>query len=347
MKIKIRAAMPSDSDELILLTRQTPMDGGISIRIDRDPDFFSLSKARGETEVFVAYNGTDNLIVGCFSFSKQLFYSFGEPVAVYYLADLKIRPSYSKSVVAYLLTKHILIHLRLKDADIGFFTAENDNFAVRPFFDGRASLPKFQKLTTFNSYQILPRRGKKSVPVDVHGLSLVDFYEQYYKDYSFYPSFTDLDNCKHFVNIENCKITCSISVVDPFALKKNVVVKVRPAIRLLLTILRLLKCLLPMSSIPALNKPLNILFIRYYAFQKGGEDQFMELLEQVRDYAFANEYHLLSVTVDEKNTVINRRLKNKSILRFVSIGLVTSLNAQQVLLDKYSEGLCYADFSLS
>ena len=347
MKIKIRPALPSDSEELIRLTKQTPMAGSISIRIDRDPDFFALSKARGETEVFIAYNENNNLIAGCFSFSKKLFYSFGKPIEVYYLADLKIQPEYSKSFAAYLLTKHILTHLRSAGADIGFFTAVNDNYAVTPFFNGRASLPKFQKLATFNSYQILPRKGKIYLPINISDLALIDFYMKCYKNYSFYPSFNDVDQCKHFVNIENDEVLSSISVFDPSALKKNVAIEAGFAIKLLLKILSLLKYIFPLSDVPSLNKPLKILFIKYYAYPKGKDEQFVKLLNQVRAYAFANQYHLLSIAADERNSAINRLLKNKSIVRFVSMGLVTSLGNDEGLLNMLSKGLCYEDFSLS
>jgi hypothetical protein len=347
MKINIRIAVPSDSEELIQLTMQTPMEGSISIRIDRDPDFFSLSKARGETEVFVACIENNNLIIGCFSFSKQLFYSFGKPVDVYYLADLKIRPEYSKSFAAYLLAKHVQSHLQSIGANFLFCTAVNDNYAVMPFFNGRATIPKFQKLATFNSYQILPRKGKKHTPADINHFTLIDFYMKSYKNYSFYSSFNDLGQCKHFVNIENDQVSSSMSVFDPSALKKNVTVKVRFAIKLLLKILRLLKYVFPLSDIPSLNKPLKILFIKYYACQKDNDAQFVALLDQVRAYAFANQYHLLSIAADERNLAINCLLKSKSITRLVSIGLITSLDNDQELLNLFSKGLCYEDFSLS
>jgi hypothetical protein len=232
-------------------------------------------------------------------------------------------------------------------ANIGFFTAVNDNFAVTPFSTGRASLPKFQKLATFNSYQILPRKGKKHAPTDISDFKLSAFYMKCYENYSFYPSFNDLDQYKHFVNIENDEVLSSISVFDPSALKKNVTIKVSFAIKLLLKFLSLLKYVFPLSDIPSLNKPLKILFVKYYAYQEDNYEQFVKLLDCVRGYAFANRYHLLSIAADERNSAINRLLKNKSIVRFVSVGLVTSLGNDQELLNRFSKGLCYEDFSLS
>jgi hypothetical protein len=347
MKIKIRPALPSDSEELIELTKQTPMAGSISIRIDRDPDFFSLSKARGETEVFIAFNENNNLIAGCFSYSKQLFYSFGKPIDVYYLADLKIRPEYSKSLVAYLLVKHVQSHLQSIGANLLFCTAVNDNYSVMPFFNGRAKIPKFQKLATFNSYQIFPRKGKNYTPVEIDHSLLMDFYMKSYKNYSFYSSFNDLNQCKHFVNFKNNQISASVSVFDPSAFKKNIAVKIPFATAILLKILRVLKYVLPLPGIPSLNKPLKILFVKYYAFQKDNEDNFILLLEQARAYAFINQYHLLSIAADERDPVINRLLRKKSKIRFVSGGLITSLDNDQQLLNELSKGLCCEDFSLS
>ncbi len=322
------------------------MEGSISIRIDRDPDFFSLSKARGETEVFIAYNDND-LIVGCFSFSKQLFYSLGKPVDVYYLADLKIRPEYSKSFAAYLLAKNVQSHLRSIGANILFCTAVNDNYAVMPFFNGKANIPKFQKLATFNIYQIFPRKGKTYTPTEIDCLMLSDFYMEAHKNYSFYPSFTDLGQCKHFVNFQNERISSAISVFDPSALKKNVAVKASFAIKLLLKVLRVVKYVFPLSDIPSLNKPLKILFVKYYAYQKDQDAQFVKLLEQVRAYAFDNQYHLLNIAVDDRDFITTRLLKNKSTVRFVSMGLITSLDNDEELLNVFRRGLCYEDFSLS
>ena len=49
-RVEIREAVETDNEALLALTRATPMDGTISLRIDRDPDFFALLRLRGPAE---------------------------------------------------------------------------------------------------------------------------------------------------------------------------------------------------------------------------------------------------------------------------------------------------------
>jgi hypothetical protein len=66
--IKIREALPSDNEGLLQLTSVTPMKGQISIRIDRNPDFFRLLSMRGQSKTLIAeQSGT---LAGCFSVSN-------------------------------------------------------------------------------------------------------------------------------------------------------------------------------------------------------------------------------------------------------------------------------------
>ncbi len=55
--IEIREATREDNAGLLELTRLTPMDGLISPRIDRAPDFFRLPELCGEGKIFVAKGG--------------------------------------------------------------------------------------------------------------------------------------------------------------------------------------------------------------------------------------------------------------------------------------------------
>jgi len=56
-----REANPNDNEGLLKLTRECPMDGEISLIIDRQPDFFKLLKLKGVFKTFVAED-SDQLI---------------------------------------------------------------------------------------------------------------------------------------------------------------------------------------------------------------------------------------------------------------------------------------------
>ena len=52
--IEYRLANKSDNIKLLELTSSVSMDGDISLRIDRNPDFFKILELRGESLVVIA-----------------------------------------------------------------------------------------------------------------------------------------------------------------------------------------------------------------------------------------------------------------------------------------------------
>src|SRR4030042_4873563 len=102
--ISIREACLSDNGKLLKLTSLAPMQGEISIRIDRNPDFYNLLNKRGHSMVFVAED--NGKLVGCFAASQSRMSIVGNQEVVYYLADLKIDPLYGgKTVTVRLLIR--------------------------------------------------------------------------------------------------------------------------------------------------------------------------------------------------------------------------------------------------
>ena len=70
--IYYRLATIEDNQQLLDLTSSTGMSGKISLRIDRNPDFFELLKFRGESRVIVATD--NNTIVGSICLSLEQTY---------------------------------------------------------------------------------------------------------------------------------------------------------------------------------------------------------------------------------------------------------------------------------
>ena len=79
----IRNATPSDNEGLLWLTSMTPMKGKISIRVDRNPNFFRLLDRRGSSQVLVAEE--EGKIVGCISVASAPVHIDGKLESVYYL----------------------------------------------------------------------------------------------------------------------------------------------------------------------------------------------------------------------------------------------------------------------
>lgn len=104
--VAVREASSSDNAALIALAESCSMDGDISMRVDRDPDFFALNALEGESwRVGVAV--ADDRVVGCVAASRRQVWMNGAPAVVGYASDFKVHPRYRGTGVADLLARWV------------------------------------------------------------------------------------------------------------------------------------------------------------------------------------------------------------------------------------------------
>lgn len=132
----IRTACFIDNDKLVELARLTPMQGTISICIERQPDFFSLLYRKGQPHVLVAEE--DNMIVGCVSIVKLEMVLLDRPTTFHYLCDLKVHPKYRSKKVATQLCKAMHEYLIEIGSDLLFSTFADGNQKVIPIMNGKS-----------------------------------------------------------------------------------------------------------------------------------------------------------------------------------------------------------------
>jgi hypothetical protein len=343
--INIRRGTHADSDALIKLTGLCPMKGIISLRIDREPDFFLLLQERGDYWVLVAEE--KNRIIGSLSVACQNTFIKGKAAPVYYLGDLKVHPDFSKSLAAYRLLREMHTQLSAIHADMVLCTAAFGNDAVMSFFKGRASLPAFTEVTTFSVFQILPGKikGMSGQVCNFDEARLMAFYEDVYAKYAYRPAI-HLSRCNHFVYAEEGIMRAAVSTFDAAPLKQNIVLNYPASIAFMLNILRKLGPLLGLSQIPRKNESLRILYVKHFGFAEGFEKSFLTLINQVRNYGFEKGYHLISIAIDEKDKALTGLIKRKSQVVFRSVALLASLNNNKCVVDEICKGLCFEDYSL-
>ena len=91
--IVVREATCADNRALIELAAACSMDGAISLRIDREPDFFALNALEGTAwRVGVAQHG--DAIIGCVAASRRLVWMNGVPSIMGYASDFKVHPAW-------------------------------------------------------------------------------------------------------------------------------------------------------------------------------------------------------------------------------------------------------------
>jgi hypothetical protein len=265
---------------------------------------------------------------------------------VYYLGDLKVDQLHSKTLLAYRIVNAMYQELKKRNADLLFCTAAEGNYEVMPLFDGRAGIPLFKKMTSFSVSQLLPKKSTKFPTVEDHDETIIaGFYKKFYCRYNFYPEI-NLDGCKHFVTRENELIKASVSVFDSKSLKQNVVIDYPPSVAITLFLLKKLSLLISLPPLPEKKLPLRILYVKHFGFTDEDGSALIDLLNQVRHFAFENNYHFVSIAVDERDKKLIQLLKPYSRFVFHSSALLASMQNNEELIDQLCEGICYEDYSL-
>ena len=345
----IREALLTDNAALLNLTFLTPMKGRISLRIDRNPDFFSLLNKRGRSEVFVAEkNGT---IVGCFSVSNIETLVNGNSEIVYYLADLKIHPLYGGKILVRLLKK-MADYILQNHADLLFCTAAYGNEKVMALFEGRAGFPKFHCVGTFRVYQIIPlvrkiNPGKYTIREIEMNDDVIGLYNQFYLRYQVAPLFsgTNLQGTRTIAAIDNNIIKASITLSDISLSKQNVLIDLPFVLKLAVSLLRLLNRIVPVINLPEIGKPVKILYIKTFAFANGCEDALDPLIQQARKLAFLEKYCYLTVGIHERDSL--SRFFNKHLhFTFRSLGYILSMHGNNEKVNKILKGVIFEDYSV-
>jgi hypothetical protein len=102
--LSVRDATEDDNDTLVALTAACPMEGDITLRMDRTPDFFALNRLEGDAwQVGVACDADDR-IVGCVAVARRRTWMNGVETTSGYVGDLKVHPRARGSGAADLLS---------------------------------------------------------------------------------------------------------------------------------------------------------------------------------------------------------------------------------------------------
>jgi GNAT superfamily N-acetyltransferase len=350
--IEIRPALPSDNAALLQLTRLTPMAGRIALRIDRDPDFFALPRARGETTVFVAVSG--GKIIGCISAITHIAYINGLPQRVGHCTDLKVHPLFTGHRLALRLVNVAADHARNQGVIFSFNTVADGNHRVMAIAEGRHGTPVQTMLGRFFVDQLLPvpfrhaskhYRVEAAYPTDLPEIAAL--LDAAYRQKNFAPIITPGDLTPHtktlIVRHQN-RIVATLTLEDTHHLRQNVLIGLPPSLRAALAVLRILTLPIPGLRPPRLGEPLRILYVRWFHCVEGHEPALRALLAEARVRAFRRRYTFLSIALHERDP-LRSVVAGLPRLTFISHAMATSLYTSEsvtTLLDS----LPYEDYAL-
>jgi predicted N-acetyltransferase YhbS len=360
-RVEIRQATEADNVELIALTRMTPMDGAISLRIDREPDFFALLRLRGKSKVFVALRGPQ--VVGCISAALRNAYISGVSETIAYIGDMKVHPSFSGSLVAVRLIKALEADLRFNGIDLCFCVAADGNHRVMPLFEGRLGMPRWVRLGRFLVNGLVPSpftRHSKRYCID--GAQAADMpavtslLDCFHRTRQFAPQLAEdeiaqtLPNSpqepfpRTFVARMGNRVVATLTLCDTSPVKRNVLLNAPASLKAALALLRVVAAPFPGFRVPRMGQALRLLTARYAACEDGHHPALEALLALARAEAFRHGFSFLMIGLHESDPL---RSLVRGIPRFTfsSLALATSLGDPSGLENRVA-GVPFEDYAL-
>jgi GNAT superfamily N-acetyltransferase len=359
--VVIREAVEGDNEALLALTRSTPMAGSISLRIDRDPDFFALLRLRGEGKVYVAVRGRE--VVGCISAALRIAYVSGVPETVAYVGDMKVHPRFSGTRIALRLIQMLEAHLRSVGIDLCFSVVADGNQRVMPLFEGRLGIPRWASLGRFLVDELIPspflgrsrQHGIESAEADdLPAITML--LDRFHRSRQFSPQLSKDDLArtlsgqreepfsKMLVARNRGRIVATLSLHDTREVKRNVLIDASASLRCALALLRIAAAPLPGFRVPRIGAPLRVLYARFVACEEGHGQALQALVAMARAEAFRRRFTFLVIGLHERDPL---RSLVRGIPRFTfsSLALATSLTRPD-RLESLASGIPFEDFAL-
>jgi hypothetical protein len=297
----IRKGTFSDNAALLELAAHSPMNGHVSFRTDRYPNFFSLLETRGIPILYVAE--MEHKIIGALSASGMNVYVDGIPRLCYYIGDFKVHPDFRKTRVALGLAEVLGRRLQELGAERYFSAVIAGNIAPDRFLAGSSIWPKATNAGQFLVRQVLPKTLRSAnADYDIRETEMneqaLNLLNAFMKQFQFGTPF-DLKNAARLLEARvNGKLLAALTLVDVNALKQDVLTGLPFVLNVTRKILRFL---FPKRWLPELNEPIRALYIRSFACEEGQEDALKALWAAARDTAAREKYHFVTIGLHEKN----------------------------------------------
>jgi predicted N-acetyltransferase YhbS len=317
-RIEIREATNADNDALLVLTRATPMGGRISLRIDREPDFFSLLRARGDAVVYVATH--DQEVIGCLSAAIHSSYVRGTLEKIAHVGDMKVHPNFRGRRVTLRLIAALQVHLQSEGVDVCFSLVADGNKPVMTIAEGKHGTPAQVQLGRFFVEELIPspfrrksRRYLIEPACEQDVPEIAGILDGLSRKMNFAPPIHSDDVQKLIepggpeafrsllVAREAGRVVATLTVEDTRTLRQNVLVGLPTSLRIVVAVLRVLVLPIPGLSVPHVGSQLSMLYVRFMGCMEGCEEALRPLIAEARALAYRHRFTFLSVGLHERD----------------------------------------------
>lgn len=316
--IEIREATNGDNDALLALTRATPMGGRIALRIDRDPDFFALLRARGDAVVYVATHNQD--VIGCLSAAIHSSYVCGTLERIAHVGDMKVHPNFRGRRVTLRLIAALQAHLQSEGVDVCFSLVADGNKPVMTIAEGKHGTPAEVQLGRFFVEELIPspfrRRSRRYLiePACEQDLpEITTILDGLSRKMNFAPPVRSDDLHRliertgsdafrsMLVAREAGRVVATLTVEDTSTLRQNVLIGLPTSLRIVVAVLRVLVLPIPGLSVPHIGSQLSMLYVRFMGCMEGCEEALRPLIAEARALAYRHGFTFLTVGQHERD----------------------------------------------
>ncbi len=151
-----RPAVPADNAGLIALAEACPMEGEISLCVNRSPDFFALSRLEGKQWRVAVVDAADGTLAGCIGIAERRAYLQGAERQVMYVGDLKVHPDHRGSGAGEALIRHAWQACREIGGDDvpTLITVLGGNAAMERRAEGLRGIPPWTRFARLKAHSV-------------------------------------------------------------------------------------------------------------------------------------------------------------------------------------------------
>jgi hypothetical protein len=333
-RFDIELATPPEDSELRALLRRTPVPGKISVTFEREPDFFSSCRIRGDFfQVGVGRDRKTGKIIGLGTRSIAPAFINGEPMPLGYLADLRLEPDYRGGTL--IARGYRFLKALHEDGRARLYTTmifAGNAVALKTIASGRAGLPKYHDMGVIHSPGINIRRKKPPIRATCEILrgsnellpEIVDCLNRNNARRQFAPVHTvsmfqkqwrDFRAQDFYVAIRNSRVIGALARWDQSSFKQTRVAGYARPLRWLVSFANALR---PLTGAPRYPKPGEELAYFYISFIAVDDDDlsiFQALLRHAYNDAVENKYVYGILALHERDP-LRQSLRDYSLTPF-------------------------------
>jgi hypothetical protein len=308
----VRLATPGDNAALIELTTACPMEGDLSLCIDRAPEFFALNRLEGDRWRVAVVDSTDRRAIACVATAERRVWLHGKARTVVYAGDLKVHPDYRDARTADALERFVTDTARdtAGDATPVYLTILGGNAAMERRVDGPRGLPRLQRFATLNAFAI-PLLWSRPVPdgadlrveaaTEAHLEEMADLWSSVAPTRQFAP----VMDAERLARDRNGRLRGFMGVWDQRALKTLRVLRYSPSLSVLRGVMSALAPLVGAAAPPAIGKPLHYASAMHLCVPSDRVDVMRALVLAAYNRLHRTDRVFLNVALDVRDPLVS------------------------------------------